>query len=39
MHLAQHNHASADVIQKIRALPGEHYDKVTDVTRALGQTE
>jgi hypothetical protein len=39
VHLAQQNHAPTDVIQKIQALPGDHYDKVTDVTRALGQTE
>jgi hypothetical protein len=36
---AQQNNASEGVLRKIRAMPGDRYEKPTDVMKALGKTE
>jgi len=36
---AQRNNAPQDVMEKIRGLPGNTFNRPTDLTRALGQTQ
>jgi hypothetical protein len=36
---AQANHAPNNVVEKLRSLPGSHFDTPASVMKALGRTE